>query len=239
MALINCPECGKEISDKATSCPLCGYPISQLCTSKNVDLYCPECGKEVHDNSTRCPLCNSLLQEVIHKRNSSAKGEPSCPALPDNLSIGKQIVNWELDAVLDCHYDWRMNNIREIPDGKAQCILHTNGIRIIAGFNMYDICNAQIISIATFSDVELKKEEKSIIGRAILGGVLLGGIGAIVGGMTGIGATEKMSQIYYMAINFWSRSLKTETMVVSCNSAGIIDLFLRRREKEMQQNITK
>ena len=27
MALIKCPECGKEISDKAESCPNCGYPI--------------------------------------------------------------------------------------------------------------------------------------------------------------------------------------------------------------------
>lgn len=29
MALIKCPECGKEISDKAISCPNCGYPVSQ------------------------------------------------------------------------------------------------------------------------------------------------------------------------------------------------------------------
>lgn len=28
MALINCPECNKQISDKTPSCPLCGYPIS-------------------------------------------------------------------------------------------------------------------------------------------------------------------------------------------------------------------
>lgn len=27
MALINCPECNKEISDKAVSCPNCGYPM--------------------------------------------------------------------------------------------------------------------------------------------------------------------------------------------------------------------
>lgn len=27
MALIKCPECGKEISDKATTCPNCGYPV--------------------------------------------------------------------------------------------------------------------------------------------------------------------------------------------------------------------
>lgn len=28
MALITCPECGKEVSDKATTCPNCGYPIN-------------------------------------------------------------------------------------------------------------------------------------------------------------------------------------------------------------------
>lgn len=27
MAIIKCPECGKEISDKATSCPSCGFPL--------------------------------------------------------------------------------------------------------------------------------------------------------------------------------------------------------------------
>lgn len=29
MALIKCPECGKEISDKATTCPNCGCPIKE------------------------------------------------------------------------------------------------------------------------------------------------------------------------------------------------------------------
>lgn len=29
MALINCSECGKQISDKATSCPACGAPVKQ------------------------------------------------------------------------------------------------------------------------------------------------------------------------------------------------------------------
>ena len=28
MALINCPECGKQISDKAAACPNCGAPVS-------------------------------------------------------------------------------------------------------------------------------------------------------------------------------------------------------------------
>lgn len=30
MALIKCPECGNEVSDKADACPKCGYPISEM-----------------------------------------------------------------------------------------------------------------------------------------------------------------------------------------------------------------
>ncbi|MCC8098701.1 MAG: hypothetical protein LIO78_01360 [Clostridiales bacterium] len=30
MALINCPECGKQISDKAANCIHCGFPLSDL-----------------------------------------------------------------------------------------------------------------------------------------------------------------------------------------------------------------
>jgi predicted amidophosphoribosyltransferase len=29
VALINCPECKKEVSDKASSCPNCGHPIAR------------------------------------------------------------------------------------------------------------------------------------------------------------------------------------------------------------------
>mgnify|MGYP002707457350 CR=1 FL=1 len=32
MAMIKCPECGKEISDKAESCPQCGCPLRSGCT---------------------------------------------------------------------------------------------------------------------------------------------------------------------------------------------------------------
>ena len=29
MALINCPECGKQVSTEAQTCPACGYPIAE------------------------------------------------------------------------------------------------------------------------------------------------------------------------------------------------------------------
>lgn len=30
MAIISCPECGKQVSDRAVSCPECGYPINSM-----------------------------------------------------------------------------------------------------------------------------------------------------------------------------------------------------------------
>lgn len=41
MALIKCPECGKEISDKAGSCPGCGCPLSEMITSGLVRIKIP------------------------------------------------------------------------------------------------------------------------------------------------------------------------------------------------------
>ena len=32
MALISCPECGKELSDATPACPHCGYPLSSVQT---------------------------------------------------------------------------------------------------------------------------------------------------------------------------------------------------------------
>lgn len=51
MALINCSECGKEVSDKAASCPNCGNPIAGGNKEPDEYLACPKCGsKELHSN---------------------------------------------------------------------------------------------------------------------------------------------------------------------------------------------
>lgn len=52
MALISCPECGKEISDKALACPHCGNPMNQPTQQNQQEeeyLCCPKCGsRELH-----------------------------------------------------------------------------------------------------------------------------------------------------------------------------------------------
>lgn len=65
MALINCSECGKEISDKASSCPHCGNPMNQP-LSKEEYLCCPKChSKELHSEHKGYSGSKALAGVVI------------------------------------------------------------------------------------------------------------------------------------------------------------------------------
>ena len=44
MALIICPECGKEVSDKAPACIHCGFPFAAQKTNDDAQIICPKCG---------------------------------------------------------------------------------------------------------------------------------------------------------------------------------------------------
>ena len=57
MALIKCPECGKELSDKATSCPNCGVPL-------NNQKFCIHCGSKIDKDCVVCPQCGKQVQEL-------------------------------------------------------------------------------------------------------------------------------------------------------------------------------
>lgn len=52
MALINCPECNREVSDKAESCPHCGCPLNEKI-------------------SISSPIANDIVEEPILKSKSS------------------------------------------------------------------------------------------------------------------------------------------------------------------------
>lgn len=59
MALIKCPECGKEISDKAEACVYCGFPIKSNLEIKRI---CPECKNNVENGISICPTCGFDLK---------------------------------------------------------------------------------------------------------------------------------------------------------------------------------
>lgn len=71
MALINCPECGKEISDKADNCINCGFPLKEYFEEKEV---CPYCGHENIKGEDYCESCASRLTEY-HVESKNRKVE--------------------------------------------------------------------------------------------------------------------------------------------------------------------
>jgi hypothetical protein len=76
-----------------------------------------------------------------------------------------------------------------------------NGLEITIGINFTNYRVALFQDQIDFFVIEpqkqiVEKKSKSIVGRALLGGVLLGPVGAIVGGMTGIGNKDvKITQV--------------------------------------------
>ena len=52
MAIIKCPECGHQVSDKAPTCPSCGVEIAGNITR------CQQCGAIYLLEQDECPICN-------------------------------------------------------------------------------------------------------------------------------------------------------------------------------------
>lgn len=61
--------------------------------------------------------------------------------------------------------------------------------------NISDIEHAAILEEIT-SDIK----DKSVVARALVGGLLLGGVGAVVGGLTGVTPSYKKNKKYYLQI---------------------------------------
>ncbi len=73
MAIIKCPECGRQISDKAPTCPSCGVEIAGKITK------CPHCGEVYFSSQEMCPNCHEIAVGVTHPVASSAAVKDQTP----------------------------------------------------------------------------------------------------------------------------------------------------------------
>lgn len=76
----------------------------------------------------------------------------------------------------------------------------------------------QITGINVITEKDILEKSKSVVGRAVLGGVLLGPLGAIVGGMSGIGSKEKIDKHYFIVINYKTKD--NDIKVISFEIVG-------------------
>lgn len=63
---------------------------------------------------------------------------------------------------------------------------------------------SQITDVFYGAETELTNKSKSVIGRAAIGGLLLGGTGAIIGAISGSGTKEVKERHFYFIISYQS-----------------------------------
>ena len=72
MALIDCSECGKQVSEKASSCPNCGNPMVKQSISNSAS-HQPTSTISSKENLLHCPKCNSTQFSTNNKGFSGGK----------------------------------------------------------------------------------------------------------------------------------------------------------------------
>jgi len=100
------------------------------------------------------------------------------------------------------------------------------------GFVYIPILDSDFNYVSVFSP-EVKKKNKSVVGRAILGGLLLGPLGLVVGGMSGIGEKDLKGVENIITINITFEQ-KPISILLSCKNKHIksFNKFLQKHIPE-------
>lgn len=74
MALINCPKCGKQISDQGSICPHCMTPMTQLRALSGTSAgqgaaFCRKCGTKMRAHDKFCPSCGASASDLLRRRS--------------------------------------------------------------------------------------------------------------------------------------------------------------------------
>lgn len=66
----------------------------------------------------------------------------------------------------------------------------------------YRISLGELESITINSSKQLTEQQKSVLGRSLIGAVVAGPFGAIIGGMSGVGTEQTTETVWLMTINY-------------------------------------
>lgn len=121
MAMIQCPECGKDVSDMAAACPNCGCPISQ----QQAPAPAP--------SGVRCPKCKgtNISYQVI--QSGSVGASTNKVVVETKVKKSKGCLYW-------CIIGWWMEPMiwlftvpfKAIFGGKSKAGLNVNASKIIS-----------------------------------------------------------------------------------------------------------
>lgn len=103
MALINCTNCGKEVSDKAKFCPQCGQPVLPAAPEPQepTPVLCEDCGAELPEGAVACPNCGCpVSQPAEPPQEAPQKVEVTAVNLPKMAKTTKKTIIIGVIAVI-------------------------------------------------------------------------------------------------------------------------------------------
>lgn len=90
MALISCPNCEKQISEKAMICPGCGYVLKKPDTvdQKADIMICEECGAEIPSDVEACPNCGCPVEKKeVEESDKDSSGVQAVEVRKINIQV--------------------------------------------------------------------------------------------------------------------------------------------------------
>lgn len=225
MALVKCPECGKEISDKAPACPNCGYPMQQLVPNLSNELaYDNIIAELLSQNSNNKILTIKALMHSTGLSMTEAKNKvdaycaiaksvsPLTSCMP---TATKKIGPIQID---ENQQKFRINGYIPVngkKDGlgksmfKGMMAVSTMGMsvaagKILGGDNKQKVGNKEWFDFSDLIAYELMEDDSVItsggVGQALIGGALFGGLGAVAGGVTAKRTQKKKVESLYIKV---------------------------------------
>ncbi|MCI7304073.1 MAG: zinc ribbon domain-containing protein [Clostridiales Family XIII bacterium] len=175
--------------------------------------FCPECGTKV-EGMKFCPECG-------YKIETSAPTDMVCPEFPEDMSLGEKS---SPSTAPVAEYMPNENDKTGLKNTPYIIYKFDNGLGIGTSFlndKVIPLHKSQIIVIEEYSEQELK--DKSVIGRGIVGLALGGPLGAVLGGMSGVG--KKTKNQYYLLIQYWDVKNKRPQLLTFKSKKRFDDLI--------------
>ncbi len=161
MALIECPECGGKVSDKAPACIHCGYPLKESVEEKTQQIqFCPYCGKQNDIESPFCGYCgksfvrNEEKQEIVALTPTSDVVD--IMDYKNDLDMPNDMIRLQQAQIIQ--QQRQLDEQRRQFDAQAKC----------------PKCGSTSLSGG---------KQGFGLGKAVAGAVLIGGVGLLAGGI--------------------------------------------------------
>ncbi len=101
----------------------------------------------------------------------------------------------------------------------------------------YHLTYDKIVNIQMLTETEIIQKSKSVIGGAVAGGLVLGPLGALIGGMAGTGTKQKKKTTYFMVINFISDSSNEVQILMFQVSPIFTEKLISYVQKHIQERL--